>query len=652
MLHVEPERVAVIGGAASPFFRPEDPADGCAELLARSLPSIVRPYVMTVSGDDPRKDPETLISAFSRLPRALRDAHHLVIACTITPGAAAKWRDHARRTGLPDDALVLTGYVEDSVLRALYQRASLFAFTSRYEGFGLPVLEAACCGAPVVAASSSSLPEILDLPESTFPPGDPDACAALMAGALSDGGLRSDLLDAGARAAQRHTWNAVAQRTLDALAALSPSRPAPSGPVHRPPATARRRRALARPPGGRGGPGPPPRSGVADYNARVAAELATVVDLTVFTEDTLRPAGDGRLFRTLPALAFGRSFHPGSFDHIVYTLGNSHHHRRTFDLALRCPGIVWLHDASLAGLYLTRAGLYLPGVDPETIDFDRARAELRAAVERNAGTDAPDLGDGWWRPEAYVRAGLTMTEEVLRDARAVLVNTDAARDLIGGHPPEGVPVAVLPLASPPAATAPDIDDDGAAPWVVSLGVVSTAKRAEHLVRAAAHILNTTPVRLALVGDVDPQYRDELLTLADDLGAGGSVVITGFVDDTQYRSWIARASLVVQLRQHSQGEGSAAVADALAAGKAVLTSVASASELPPGVVEILDADADVESLGARIGALLGNEALRASLGDSARRHAQSWSFTQLAEGILDLLGAAARPAFPEPLFALR
>src|SRR5690606_23793757 len=153
VLGVAPERVAAIGGAASDFFRPEQPGDDAAGLLVRALPALRRPFVLSVSGDDPRKDPETLIESFAALPADVRRAHQLVIACTLTPEAAAKWRGLAHGHGLHDDDVVLTGYVTDEVLRALYQRASVFVFTSRYEGFGLPVLEAARCGAPAITTS-------------------------------------------------------------------------------------------------------------------------------------------------------------------------------------------------------------------------------------------------------------------------------------------------------------------------------------------------------------------------------------------------------------------------------------------------------------------------------------------------------------------
>jgi len=640
VLGIEPERVAVVGGAAAAFFRPEGHGDDADAALSRSIPSLRRPYVLSVSGDDPRKDPETLIASFARLPAGLRRDHQLVITCTITPEVSAKWLRCAREQGLDDNDLVLTGYVPEHTLRALYQRAVLFVFGSRYEGFGLPALEAARCGAPVITASTSSLPEILDCAASTFPPGDPDACATLMASALMDTTLRSELLAAGARAAGRHTWSAVADRTLASLGSL--------------PAARHRRRsdrvtplevALV-------GPFPPARSGIADYNARVANGLAAHSHLTAFVEETAPPPREPRAYRLLPAIALGRTFSPAAFDHVLYTLGNSHHHVHTFDLALRHPGVVWLHDASLAGLYLTAAGLYLPGVDPETIDFDRARHEMRAAVERNAGRDAPDLGRDWWRPEAYVQAGLTMTQEVLRSARAVIVSTESARALVEPCAPAGVPIVVIPLASPPAASdAPSTDEQGA-PWVVSLGVVSEAKRAADLVRAAARARAVVPLRLALVGDIDPHYADDLRALAERLGFADAAVVTGFVDDAEYRRWVARAALVVQLRRYSHGEGSAAVADALAGGRAVLTSVASASELPEGVVETIPADTAADALAEQITALLADPARRHALGERARMHSSERTFADVTAEILAALRAAERPALPEPLPAVR
>ena len=95
------------------------------------------------------------------------------IACAVSSQGEASWRALARECGLAHDDLVITGYVDDAMLRALYQATSLFVFPSRYEGFGLPVAEAARCGAACITSDRGSLNEVLDMPASTF---DPVAC--------------------------------------------------------------------------------------------------------------------------------------------------------------------------------------------------------------------------------------------------------------------------------------------------------------------------------------------------------------------------------------------------------------------------------------------------------------------------------------------
>ncbi len=193
---------------------------------------------------------------------------------------------------------------------------------------------------------------------------------------------------------------------------------------------------------------------MADYNERLATALAPRCALDCYAEiDPPYTRGDtaGRRFAIS---TFGRTMHPAAYHTVIYSLGNSRFHRATFEHTLAYPGVVWLHDACLAGLYLTRAGLYLPGVATESIDFDAAEAFMREAVARNAGAGAPGLGADWWRPEAYVDAKVLLLEETLRRARAVIVSSEEASELVRDRAPKTLPVHVLPLAIPTPAAAP------------------------------------------------------------------------------------------------------------------------------------------------------------------------------------------------------
>jgi glycosyltransferase involved in cell wall biosynthesis len=112
------------------------------------------------------------------------------------------------------------GFVADGDLPALYRQAAVFAFPSLYEGFGLPPLEAMACGTPVVASTSSSVPEVVDdaglLVDPLDVPGWTDALRRL----LDDQSLRAALRERGLHRAACFTWGKTAQRWLKIMEEL------------------------------------------------------------------------------------------------------------------------------------------------------------------------------------------------------------------------------------------------------------------------------------------------------------------------------------------------------------------------------------------------------------------------------------------------
>ena len=99
---------------------------------------------------------------------------------------------------------------DDDLIR-LYQAAELFVFPSLYEGFGLPIAEAMASGAPVIAARSSSLTELVQDDEALFDPRESVSIRAALERALTDDGLREHLRSR--KLDERHTWRGVAERT-------------------------------------------------------------------------------------------------------------------------------------------------------------------------------------------------------------------------------------------------------------------------------------------------------------------------------------------------------------------------------------------------------------------------------------------------------
>ncbi len=170
-----------------------------------------RPYVLCVAGADPTKNVETLVEAFARLPLAHRDAHDLVFVGDCR--RREDLRQLVARAGI-EKHTIFTGVVDDERLVELYRQATLFVFPSRYEGFGLPVLEAMACGCPVVCSSASSLPEVAGDAAILLDPLDVKGFARAIEQVLEDAELRNDLRQRGLRQAARFTWDRTARETI------------------------------------------------------------------------------------------------------------------------------------------------------------------------------------------------------------------------------------------------------------------------------------------------------------------------------------------------------------------------------------------------------------------------------------------------------
>jgi glycosyltransferase involved in cell wall biosynthesis len=204
LLGVDPRRVAVVPGGIDERFGPH--ADAAA---ARRALGLERPYVLCVASQTARKNLGALVPAARALAA---DGVDVLVAGGHRP-------QFAREQGL--EPLRLLGHVDDAILPGLYAGAEAFALPSRYEGFGLPVLEAMASGTPVVAAATGALPETCGDGALLVEP-DGEAFAAAL-GALLRNRAERERLDAAGRArAREFSWDDTARR-IDALVAADDS---------------------------------------------------------------------------------------------------------------------------------------------------------------------------------------------------------------------------------------------------------------------------------------------------------------------------------------------------------------------------------------------------------------------------------------------
>ncbi len=215
-LGLPPERVRSVYLAAGEHFSPEPAPDDRAIRRSYGLPDIST-YVLYLAGHDVRKNVEALVEAFATVAQADDDVV-LVIGGELPERDDPLFFDPrplVAELGLSDDVRFI-GWVDGGHEPALYRGAACAVFPSRYEGFGLPVLEALACGTPLVTSNTSSLPELLGDAGFATDPDDVQGMAGAILSCLVDEPLAAELRRRGPQQASRFTWAQTAQETLAA----------------------------------------------------------------------------------------------------------------------------------------------------------------------------------------------------------------------------------------------------------------------------------------------------------------------------------------------------------------------------------------------------------------------------------------------------
>lgn len=647
-LQLAPQRVVSISTAIDPQFRPA--ALTPAQLAAlRQRFGLTRAMLMYAPGGfDARKNIDGLITAFSLLPPDLRAARQLLIASKLGEQDRHVLLAHARRRGLGQDELILTGYVSDATLIELFSIAELFVFPSRHEGFGLPALEAMACGAPVIGADNTSIPEVIGCTEALFDAGSPPAIAAKIAEVLGDPAMLERLRVHGRTQAASFSWDATARRALRAMEAHGRTLAAAPAAA----ATPRKPRLAFV------SPLPPERTGIADYAAQLLPALTEhfEIELVLCQEQLALPPQLAALPRRSVEW-FAR--HGAGYDHILYQFGNSPFHSHMFDLLRQHPGVVVLHDFFLSSVlvYEQMSGL-LP---------DAWRAALAA---HGYGALQAGLVGGAEAAEA-AKQTYPGNLAVLRDASHVIVHSEHARDLArqwyGAGAADNWSVVPLPRAAPPvqdgaarAAARAALGIRPGAYLVCSFGFIAPTKLTHELVQAWRDSpLHADPdCELVLVGaNHGSAYGLELTAmLAGDANPGRRIRIAGWTDEADYQRYLQAADAAVQLRSVSRGETSAAVLDCMNHGlPTIVNANGSMAALPDDcVLKLPDAFAP-GALSAALHALHGDIALRRAIGARARQllrteHSPAHCAALYAQA-LARAAAAARHGRPALLRAL-
>lgn len=177
--------------------------------------AIRRPYLLDVGGVGRHKNPVSLVKALEILRGRTITKELTLVITGNNYGSAGEIRSHAHSSAL-EEAVCLPGYVAREDLPALYAGAFAYVTPSRFEGFGLTVLEAMAFCTPVVVSDRASLPEVAGGAALTVDPERPDQIADAVSRIAADPELRLDLINRGLRRVGEFSWERTARRTLEA----------------------------------------------------------------------------------------------------------------------------------------------------------------------------------------------------------------------------------------------------------------------------------------------------------------------------------------------------------------------------------------------------------------------------------------------------
>jgi len=505
------------------------------------------------------------------------------------------------------ERLRFPGRVDDAELAALYEQCEVFAFPSLHEGFGLPVLEAMSCGAAVVASNTTSIPEVIGRDDVLFDPTDSAAIAHKLDAVLRDEGFRTELRRYGLERARLFSWEAVAQRALDALIAAS-MRKAALRTTGRATAATHSRPTLAYV-----SPLPPQRTGIAAYSADLLVRLHEHYRIDLVTDQKTVDLPEA--LATLPIRSFEwLDAHAAEYDRTLYQIGNSPFHHRMLDMLDRHPGTVVLHDIHVGGVlnwmeqYAIAPGIFSRwlfeshGYPALIADRDRGRDATIdeypctfPLIERANGVvvhsaHAFELAASWFRAESCEWRQIPQLRRLPDLGRRA-----AARSAFGFAPGEVV--------------------------FCSFGFIDATKLNHRIIDAwlASPLARDPRCVLVFVGENQGgEYGRALLRKLERSSA--RVRITGYVDTPTFDDYLLAADVAIQLRGVTRGETSRTVLDSLAYGLPLICNAsASIREFPDDVMLRLPAEfADAELADALVRVERDPE-IRRLLATNARRY---------------------------------
>ncbi|BAZ50955.1 putative glycosyltransferase [Nostoc sp. NIES-4103] len=580
-LKVSPDKVLNVSGGVSPFFTPVNSSEHpfWFKCFAEKF-GIYKKFILYTGGEDWRKNIKGLVTAFSKLPKSLQEYYQLVVACKVSANFTNEITSLAYKLGI-DKSLVLTNYISDEELRALYSTCSLFVFPSFYEGFGLPLLEAISCGAPAIASNNSSLPEILGSAAQLFNPYSPDDIAITMQKVLSDENFRKKISEDALQQAAKFSWQFVSKNIFDVFQAHQPFKKVSIS-------FNKVKKVDTKPQIAFFSPFSPAKSGIADYSRDLLPSLSKYCHIDSYYDDGYLPdlIANNNLFLYS---TFEERLKFQNYEAIIYQIGNSSYHCYMYSHLMKYTGISVLHDYYLGGLinyintHRSELGVNFYKEMEHHYGTQRATEILNLLKTKNFNI-----------AEKLPEAGIYINRRIFTRSIGVILHSKWAyeraiqeffhdNDCIA-HIPQLVP-KYIHNDKPVKNERQELGIPQDSLVISTFGFISSTKRPLQILDAFKKFqMNQPNTYLVFVGGTDYLGSINIEHEVSKLNLQGKVEVTGYVSMVDFYRYIEISDICLNLRFPFNGESSASLLRILSVGKpTVVTDIGSFSDFPNDVV---------------------------------------------------------------------
>lgn len=494
------------------------------------------------------------------MPENIKNSYQLVVVCKLSENGMAKLRDIAKSHNVEKN-VIFTNFVSDDELLKFYNLATLMAFPSKYEGFGLPIVEAWACGTPVLTADNSSLREIAGDSAVLVNADIDQSIVDGMAKMLSDEKILSEYVEKGRKRLELYRWDNVSKNIISLVNNIKPKKISLSKPE-------RLKIAFFT-------PLPPLESGIADYSEDIIKELCKYCDIDVFVEETYNA---NSVFPDNVSMYSHRAYPArcGQYADTVFQVGNSEYHFYMYQYIRKYHGTVVLHDYNLHGAFYHYAvtackgnyDFYKTLIDTDYTDSDKYIQSLR---------------NGSANPDLY---GIELNSYITDSADRIIVHSQYSRKkLLEKNIARNVTVIPLYAEILPLTDRRETKQkNGFSPdktVISAFGGIHRTKRIIPTIKAFSRLRKENQnVHLMLVGKPSEDIKPELESLILSENLKDSVTITGYTDIEKFKEYIDMSDICLNLRYPYNGETSGSLMRILAKGRCVVVNdIGSFSEIP-------------------------------------------------------------------------